>query len=85
MSWRKPSGGLYVWLRLPPSIDTGLAGPLFDRAVDEGVMYVPGEFCYPAHGQPPKKHMLRLSFGMQTCESIHRGIDALARAVRQVL
>ncbi|HUT13620.1 MAG TPA: PLP-dependent aminotransferase family protein [Thermoguttaceae bacterium] len=83
--WVRPEGGLYVWLQLPDSIDTGLCGPLFDRAVEEGVLYVPGEYCYPGDGRLTKKNMLRLSFGIQSCESIHRGVEALARAVGQVL
>jgi 2-aminoadipate transaminase len=85
IEWVRPSGGLYVWLRLPEHIDSGLDGPLFDRAVAEGVLYVPGEYCYPHDGQPPRKNMLRLSFGIPSCESIRRGIEALGRAIRQVL
>lgn len=85
IEWVCPTGGLYVWLRLPEAIDTGLSGPLFDRAVDEGMLYVPGEYCYPKDGRSPRKNMIRLSFGIQSCESIRRGIEALARAVRQVL
>jgi 2-aminoadipate transaminase len=82
--WLRPTGGLYVWLQLPEHIDTGLSGPLFDRAVEEGVLYVPGEYCYAAEGRPPAKNMIRLSFGIQSCESIRRGMEALARAIRQV-
>jgi 2-aminoadipate transaminase len=85
IEWVRPTGGLYVWLRLPEAIDTGLSGPLFDRAVQEGVLYVPGEYCYPKDGLPPKKNRIRLSFGIQSCPSIRRGIEALSRAIRQVL
>jgi 2-aminoadipate transaminase len=85
IGWVRPQGGLYVWLRLPEGIDTGLTGPLFDRAVAEGVLYVPGEYCYPAEGQPRPRHMLRLSFGVPSCEGIRRGVQALARAIRRVL
>ncbi len=85
VQWVRPTGGLYVWLRLPEGIDTGLSGPLFDRAVAEGVLYVPGEYCYPPEGRPPRKNMLRLSFGIPSCESIRRGVEALGRAIRQVL
>jgi len=85
VQWVRPTGGLYVWLRLPETIDTGLSGPLFDLAVQQGVLYVPGEYCYPAAHRPPMKNMLRLSFGIPSCESIRRGIEALARAIRQVL
>ena len=83
--WVRPAGGLYVWVRLPEGIDTGLSGSLFDRAVEEGVLYVPGEYCYPREGRPAPKNLLRLSFGIQSPESIRRGVEALARAVRQVI
>jgi len=82
VSWLKPEGGLYLWLELPETVDTGLDGLLFDRAVKEGVLYVPGEFCYPQEPNPPKKNMLRLSFGIQSRRSIHRGMESLARAIR---
>ena len=84
-SMAAPSGGLYVWLCLPEGIDTGMAGPLFDRAVAEGVLYVPGEYCYPAEGQPRPKNTLRLSFGSQPVGQLRRGVEALARAIRGVL
>jgi 2-aminoadipate transaminase len=84
IDWIRPAGGLYVWLRVPEEIDTGVSGALFDRAADEGVLYVPGEFCYPREGQPVPKNMLRLSFGVPSCDDIRRGIEALARAISQV-
>jgi DNA-binding transcriptional MocR family regulator len=49
------------------------------------MLYVPGEYCYPDRGQPHPSNMLRLSFGIATCAEIVRGIEALARAIRQVL
>jgi 2-aminoadipate transaminase len=84
VEWVRPSGGLYVWLRLPETIDTGLGGPLFQRAVAEGTLYVPGECCYPAQGRAPRGNMLRLSFGVPTCDEIRRGVEALGRAIRSV-
>ena len=59
-------------------MDTGVAGPLFDRAVAEGVLYVPGKYCYPAEGCPRPDNRLRLSFGCQSCEGLRRGVEALA-------
>jgi 2-aminoadipate transaminase len=85
VDWVRPTGGLYVWLRLPESMDTGPAGPLFERAVEEGVLYVPGECCYPDGGDPIPKNMLRLSFGVPSCDAIRRGIEAIARALREVM
>jgi 2-aminoadipate transaminase len=79
--WYCPSGGLYVWLQLPEQIDAGLDGRLFQMSIREGVLYVPGEYCYPAEGQPLRRNMIRLSFGVQSCEKIREGVEKLARAI----
>ncbi len=81
VNWIRPTGGLYVWVRLPEGLDAGLDGPLFDRAVEEGVLYVPGHYCYPPEGEPMARNALRLSFGIPSCEAIRRGVAALARAI----
>lgn len=83
--WVRPTGGLYVWLHLPEGVDAGPDGPLFERAVEEGVLYVPGEYCYPWEGRPVQRNVLRLSFGVPSCENIRLGVEALGRAVRQVI
>jgi 2-aminoadipate transaminase len=83
--WVRPTGGLYVWLQLPEQIDTGPDGTLFDLAAEEGVLYVPGQYCYPGEGEAVRKNTIRLSFGVQTCEKIVAGMDALARAIRKTL
>jgi len=82
--WLEPHGGLYVWLELAEDIDTGPAGPLFDLAISEGMLYVPGEYCYPAAGEPVRHNRIRLSFGVQSPEAIRRGIKALATAIDRV-
>ena len=81
VQWERPTGGLYVWMRLPESIDTGVDGPLFPRAVAEGVLYVPGEGCYPQEGCARRRNMLRVSFGVPSIEEIGRGVRALGRAI----
>lgn len=80
--WHVPTGGLYVWLELPDGLDAGPDGALIGHALDEGVLYVPGEYCYPAEGQPIRKNTIRLSFGVQSEANLRRGIEALARAIR---
>jgi 2-aminoadipate transaminase len=85
LHWVRPTGGLYVWLRLLEEIDAGLSGPLFDKAVAEGVLYVPGEYCYPAEGVAVRKNTIRLSFGIQGRLGLRRGIESLARAIKSVL
>jgi 2-aminoadipate transaminase len=81
VNWVRPQGGLYVWVELPPEIDAGPNGKLFDLAIAEGVLYVPGEFCFPVEGTEPRPNTMRLSFGVQSCERIHQGMAALARAI----
>lgn len=83
--WIEPTGGLYVWAELPAEIDTGPTGQLFDAAVSEGVLYVPGQYCYPSEGERTERNTMRLSFGVQSCERIRQGIEALARAIGSVL
>jgi len=84
VTWTRPCGGLYVWVQLPAAIDTGPAGKLLDLAVAEGVLYVPGEYCYPSSGEPVQRNTIRLSFGVQSPDGIRRGIEALARAINDV-
>jgi 2-aminoadipate transaminase len=84
IDWVRPSGGLYVWLRLPEHLDAGIGGPLFAAAVREGVLYVPGDYCYSEPLRAPRNR-LRLSFGVPSCANIRRGMEALARAIGQVL
>ncbi len=84
VQWLRPCGGLYVWVRLPPRIDTGMGGRLFETAIREGVLYVPGEYCYPTQGEPVCRNTMRLSFGVQSCEKIREGVEKLARAIATV-
>jgi len=84
VQWVRPGGGLYVWLKLPETIDTGADGRLFRWAVADGMLYVPGECCYPQEGSPRRHNMLRLSFGVPSVEEICRGIRTLARAIRSI-
>ena len=84
--WTHPSGGLYVFLTLPEGLETHTRGPLFPRALEEGVLYVPGEYCYPPDPtRTTPQNAMRLCYGVCTVEQIRAGIAALARAVRAVM
>jgi 2-aminoadipate transaminase len=83
--WTHPRGGLYVWLTLPPSIDTNRGSPLFQQAISEGVLYVPGSYCYgPDNSRQVPRNSIRLSFGTATLEHIREGIRRLSVAIRKV-
>ncbi len=81
--WTKPTGGLYVWLTLPERFDTGREGALFGRSLAEGVIYVPGIYCYPQDAaRTVPRNSMRLSFGVASVEQIHEGIARLAKAIK---
>lgn len=80
--WTHPRGGLYVWLSFPTEVNTGPDSALMRSALREGVLYVPGQFCYMngANGPVPT-HEARLSFGVVPVEQIPEAVRRLARAV----
>ena len=82
--WEVPCGGLYVWLQLDEAIDTGPGGNLLDRAMDEGMFYVPGQYCFAPEGNSLQKNTIRLSFGVQSEDKIRIGMEALSRALLAV-
>lgn len=86
VSWVHPHGGLYVWMSLPPQMETGFDSPLFRQAVDvEQVMYVPGELCYAGPREMRQRNQMRLSFGVQSPDGIREGMRRLSRAIRQII
>ncbi len=80
--WTEPAGGLYVWLTLPGSLDTGRDGRLFAECLDRGVLYVPGAYCFTARpGQAGPTNTLRLCYGLPSLDDIREGVRRLATAV----
>jgi 2-aminoadipate transaminase len=86
LHWTHPNGGLYVWLTLPPNVDTSREGKLFERCVKHGVLYVPGAYSFhpDERGRTPNHHM-RLCFGQVRMEEIAPGIERLAGAIREAM
>jgi 2-aminoadipate transaminase len=81
--WTKPQGGLYVWVTFPPHIDCGQEGELVERALDAGVLYIPGQFGHvpDEFGNLPRNEV-RLSFGVADAGKITEGIRRLRAACR---
>ena len=86
LHWTYPHGGLYVWVTLPERCDTARGGAMFKAAIDEGVLYVPGDYCFQPdrQGRVPRNH-LRLSFGQVAPDQIAPGIRRLANVVTKFL
>jgi 2-aminoadipate transaminase len=86
VQWTHPRGGLYVWLTFPPEIETGPNSPLMRAALREGVLYVPGQFCYIGGGNGPGPACeARLSFGVVAEEKIGEAVHRLAKATASAL
>jgi 2-aminoadipate transaminase len=59
--WTEPTGGLYLWLEAPRSLDTSMDSAFCHACIREGVLYVPGDLCF---GDDAPKNYVRLSFGV---------------------
>lgn len=80
VSWTRPSGGMFVWLRMPPRILTSPDSPFTQACIRGGVMFVPGEFGHIAgQGHRPGSEA-RLSFGDASPARIREGIRRLRHA-----
>jgi DNA-binding transcriptional MocR family regulator len=70
-SWTQPVGGFYIWVTLPPWIDTRA---LLAAAVERLVAYVPGTAFYP---DGRGANQMRLAFCHPTEDRIREGIERL--------
>ena len=75
-TWTKPGGGFYVWVTLPPEIDTKALMP---KAIVSKVAYVPGTAFY-ADGFG--SWSLRLSYCFPSPERIRDGVRSLAGVIK---
>lgn len=79
VSWTRPVGGMFLWLRLPAGLDTV---PLLPRAVERNVAFVPGAAFY---ADTPENNTMRLSFVTASTSQIDIGIAALAQTIREAI
>ena len=86
VQWANPTGGLYVWARLPAKVRSGLKSALFEAAIRHKVLYVPGSLCYcdDTTRRKPNRE-LRLSYGNASLKEIEEGVARLGRALKKVL
>ena len=78
-SWSLPSGGMFLWVKLPDEIDNVA---LAHAAEQEGVLYHPVRNFDSGERDVP---YLRLAFGFPSDEALRRGTEHLARAIRAAI
>ena len=79
VSWTVPSGAFYVWLTVPPGIDTS---DLLAKAINHRVAYVPGRGFY-ADGSGGDQ--ARLCFSYPELPRIREGVTRLGELLHQEL
>ncbi len=77
VTWSRPTGGFFTWVRLPAGLDSE---QLARDALGVGVAFVPGTPFYPdARG----RDHLRLSFSCVPDDDIADGVQRLAALIRR--
>ncbi len=77
VSWTHPEGGLFLFLTLPPHIDTVA---LYDKALSAGVAYVAGSFF---HLDGSGKNTMRMNFSFLDINRMEEGIRILAEVLKE--
>jgi len=79
-SWTQPQGGLFLWARVPESINTT---DFLQQALEEKVAYVPGVSFYP--NEDGGFDAMRLNFSYCAPDEIVEGIRRLGIALKREL
>lgn len=79
VTWSRPRGGMFLWVRLPEQVD---AKEIFPRAVENKVAYVIGRAF---HCDGSGHNSLRLNYSFPTIEQIGKGIPLLAKVIREAM
>jgi len=75
VSWTRPQGGLFLWVRCPEGVDTE---QLLKKALEEKVAFVPG-FAFFPDGRG--RNAMRLNFSAMSPDKIRVGIERLGRVL----
>ncbi len=80
VEWTRPTGGYFIWLRLPPSVRVDA---LDARAKEQGVYFASGKgfFVNPEDGA----HHLRLSFSFLPVAELQAGIEILGDLIARMI
>jgi len=76
VEWSKPDGGLFLWVKLPRKMS---ANDLFPKAIENKVAYVVGS-AFHCNGKG--QNTMRLNFSFPSEQQIDKGIQRLAKMIR---
>ncbi|MGX4588164.1 aminotransferase-like domain-containing protein [Paenibacillus chitinolyticus] len=75
-SWKVPSGGFYIWLKLTRSLSMK---ELFEKGLQAGILLNPGSLYDPLSGP-----YLRLSYSYASLEDLEKGLLRLSALIRRL-
>ncbi|MGJ7921854.1 PLP-dependent aminotransferase family protein [Neobacillus sp. LXY-4] len=79
LSYSKPEGGLFIWIELPDSVDSG---QLFAECLENNVAFVPGAPFFP---NGTKKNALRLNYSNMPKDKIIEGMKRIGEVLHRKL
>ncbi|MDF1525903.1 MAG: PLP-dependent aminotransferase family protein [bacterium] len=79
IGFTKPQGGMFLWVTLPEGCSST---DLFNRAIEKGVAFVPGE---PFYADGSGKNTMRLNFSNADEQAIEEGMKRLAGCLKGYL
>lgn len=79
ISWTKPEGGLFMWVRLPEHVS---ADEMFTAAIEKKVAYVIGS-AFHCNGEG--QNTFRINFSYPSVEEIDEGIKRIAETIKENL
>ncbi|MFQ5721156.1 MAG: PLP-dependent aminotransferase family protein [Candidatus Aminicenantales bacterium] len=79
LSWTKPKGGFFIWLKLPPSLKVE---EVVGWAQSSGILVLSGNDFF---ARPPQEPYLRLAFSFLNQNTIEEGIAKLANVIKSHL
>ena len=79
LSYEKPRGGVYVWCRLPESVDGKETAAACAR---RGISIVPGDIFYP--NKNGGRNYIRLNYSFETKERIGLGMENLIEIITEL-
>ena len=77
--WTEPSGGMFLFITLPPSLD---AAKLLERSINNNVAFVCGSVFYCNN---EGHNTMRMNFSFADDKEICEGIKRLSLAIREEL
>ena len=79
VTYTQPEGGMFLWAELPGGM---AAIDLFERAVRDKVVFVPGD---PFYVRGSRHGTMRLNFSCSDADTIEVGIERLGKAIREFM